>query len=508
MRIWDPSHALVDCYKLRSTLEDAIQLFETGGAQLFRPKVGVPIQIPKCYKARGCIDGLKRFGSAPSVWAETKYDGERMQIHVTVTGEGKSHITIFSKSKRDSTMDRASTHWIIREAIGLSNKPMEGLSTPNIPRESEFMTSVILEGEMVAFEKDAGIDEFWRIRELVESTAHGVRSNVYRTSRSNVNVPRCPSRPDANRHLAIVFFDILFLNGNSLLSLEYSLRRSVLENVVRPIPQYAFIAHREEIDLSSANSFESGLEKLRQIFAKCIANHEEGLVLKASNGLYTDQRNVWVKLKKDYIPGYGDTIDLAIIGATWKKDRGRTLRVPVTTYTTFHVGIFSNNERVTNTKPHFEVYFTVAYGLDRKKLEDINALIRSMDPLEFSDHALLPYTLRLSSDLDPPSVVLQTPLLAEVFGAGFTKSDGTKFYELRHPRISKVYRTEDRGWHEALTVSDLGRIALKSVGKDRPQRDVDDWCDSLWGKPSSPIASSRGIVLRFLVSTRCQGKWR
>ena len=42
--------------------------------------------------------------------AEIKYDGERMQIHVKRNAPREDQIRIFSKSGRNSTMDRSHTH--------------------------------------------------------------------------------------------------------------------------------------------------------------------------------------------------------------------------------------------------------------------------------------------------------------------------------------------------------------------------------------------------------------
>lgn len=50
------------------------------------------------------------FKKSSVVWAETKYDGERAQIHVWVDGKGKLRIKIFSKQGRDSTLDRFAIH--------------------------------------------------------------------------------------------------------------------------------------------------------------------------------------------------------------------------------------------------------------------------------------------------------------------------------------------------------------------------------------------------------------
>jgi DNA ligase 4 len=76
----------------------------------FRDFIHCELQIPKSLKGRGCLHALQTFNGSNKVWAETKYDGERAQIHVEVLDDGGSRITIFSKSKRDSTMDRWGIH--------------------------------------------------------------------------------------------------------------------------------------------------------------------------------------------------------------------------------------------------------------------------------------------------------------------------------------------------------------------------------------------------------------
>ena len=49
----------------------------------------------------------------------------------------------------------------------------------------------------------------------------------------------------------------------------------------------------------------------------------------------------------------------------------------------------------------------------------------------------------------------------------------------------------ERTWRDGVQLLELQEIALRCIGKDRPLKDVDDWCNGLWGKNSSPNLRSR-----------------
>lgn len=89
---------------------------------------------------------------------------------------------------------------------------------------------------------------------------------------------------NGTRHLALVFFDILFLNSVSLLSAPYSSRRSTLESIIHMRPGHAMLADRTPIVLNGPRGANDAAEHLRTIWARIIAECSEGLVLKAEEG--------------------------------------------------------------------------------------------------------------------------------------------------------------------------------------------------------------------------------
>jgi len=64
-------------------------------------------------------------------------------------------------------------------------------------------------------------------------------------------------------------------------------------------------------------------------------------------------------------------------------------------------------------------------------------------------------------------------------------------YELRFPRITKVYRPSERKWEESVDLGELHRIACKSVGRDSVDTEIEDWCNEIWGKATSTTLPAR-----------------
>ncbi|KAJ7180474.1 hypothetical protein C8R46DRAFT_1069579 [Mycena filopes] len=479
MKVWDPSRQMLNIYRVRARLDVAAAAFDAGITGNIMPLIGTPIEIPKSEKGRGCGHALGILQASKAVWAETKYDGERAQIHVQLLDRNRSRITIFSKSKRDSTLDRHAVHSVIRDALGLNSS------------SSKIKSDVILDAEMVAWHGDK-IDEFWRIRGLVEHTAYGARSKPHDDIPADYSQVSLMTDVSDDRRLGLVFFDILSLNSKSLLSVPYSSRRAILESVITTIPGQAILSERTPIALNISYKDTEPPLSITRVFADCLGRPEEGLVLKAGEATYNDRRFPWVKLKRDYIPGYGDCVDLVVLGASWEKERGRELRVSPNAFTTFYIGGLHNAEQLTrdpNARPHFHIYFTASYGLSRDQLEETNFLIKSSDAIAYDPtHPPrdLPYTFNILPGLVAPTTILREPLLAELYGAGFTKSPGSRHYELRFPRLTKIFRTGERSWRDGVTLQDLHQVARDIVGRDRSNKDIDDCVNTMWGKPVSP----------------------
>lgn len=494
MKAWH--WAMPRIYRARADLDKAADACEQipGGRQqlpssgnleeivkrLTKPQLGTPVNIPKAIKASGpCLAAPLSRLKGP-VWAETKMDGERMQIHIDTTKPENMQIQIFSKSHRDSTKERATTHIPIRAALGLhfSTPSAFLMSHPRLDTLKK-IKSGIFEAEMVAWNMSEGkVDEFWRIAELKlkpwqsierdDPNASSMEQSTGGLTESQMDAMNTQQLIDLqSRHLALCFFDVIYLNDESLLEFSYDKRRHILEECIHVIPHYTMLVERKLFDFDC----EDARDALRHHYATVIAERHEGLVLKPAGSIYNDFRSEqkWYKVKKDYIDGLGDTADYAIIGASWDQDRGRELRVPTSTYTIWYIGLCDNPAAIQidpSTRPNFQVVFTSAsYGLSRSQLEKANRMAHESEsqPPRIQARREWPFTYQLAQGLTKPAIIFKKPFVFELMGSGFTKRSRLHEYELRWPRITKLHDPEERDWHSAVDLPTHNDIAKKAT---------------------------------------------
>lgn len=115
----------------------------------------------------------------------------------------------------------------------------------------------------------------------------------------------------------VVFFDILYLNGESLVDRSLSERRTILESIngIEIVKQY---------DCSISEAFEDSINL-----------GFEGLVIKDINEPYMPNERKWIKMKKAT-----DTADLLVIGAEYGEGKRAGL------YGSFILGALDNDEVV------------------------------------------------------------------------------------------------------------------------------------------------------------------
>jgi DNA ligase 4 len=117
-----------------------------------------------------------------------------------------------------------------------------------------------------------------------------------------------------------MFYDLLLLDNTVCIRESYNKQRQQLQSLVYYTFGRVDIGSCEVIDSSSPST----TELLYQAFAEAIARRWEGFVLKGCIDPYFSFSSAepFIKLKRDYIPGLGDTADFAIVrGRRSTKDK-------------------------------------------------------------------------------------------------------------------------------------------------------------------------------------------
>ncbi|MBV9488696.1 MAG: ATP-dependent DNA ligase [Verrucomicrobia bacterium] len=218
---------------------------------LFRPvKSMLAISEPDGEAAAERIE--RAFGSRYAL-AEQKYDGIRAQLHFA---EGKT--ALYSRDLRSITDE-------FPELTCL-----------------KFPAPLILDGEILAHAEGKDLTFFDLQKRLGRKRAHDLFADE--------DVP-----------VILVAFDLLYLDGRSLLKTPFRERRRALESLALP----------DRVRVSPLNRMSTGREIEEAFLAARHAKHE-GLILKDPDSFYTPGRRggSWIKLKKEF-----STLDVVVVAA-------------------------------------------------------------------------------------------------------------------------------------------------------------------------------------------------
>lgn len=248
-------------------VENGIKGLATG----CQSKISIPLRPMLAQPSKGTEEVLKKFADHKFT-CEFKYDGERAQIHMSKTGQ----TYIFSRNQENTSGKYPD---VLKEVNNYAKPGTE---------------SFILDCECVA----------WDLEEK-RILPFQVLSTRKRKSADDdeIKVKVC-----------LFAFDLLHLNDESLIEKPLSERRDLLKKSFNETPGKFMFAQSHDVN---------SLEDVQEALDEAIKSQCEGLMVKALDSTYeiAKRSQYWLKLKKDYLEGVGDTVDAVVIGAYYGKGK-------------------------------------------------------------------------------------------------------------------------------------------------------------------------------------------
>jgi DNA ligase-1 len=358
--------------------------------------VGIPIRPAAAERLPTALDIVDKLGDCV---AQPKLDGFRLQVHIDNTGKDKK------------------IHFFSRNLIDMSDmfpdlvKALQGLP----------VKSCIFEGEAIAYDEATGA--FTPFQETVK------RKRKHDIEAVAEELP-----------LRLFLFDLLYLDGESLLSREHHTRRNMLVDLMKKNSSDA-------LEVIAEWKITTGKE-LEDYFYATVGEGLEGLIAKRPKSHYQPgKRNFnWIKLKRQDHGSLEDTIDAVVLG--YYAGKGKRTHFGIGA---FLVGIYNKHA------DRYETVAKIGTGLTDLEWVELKKLCDAIAVKKQPQNVICAPELAPDVWVTPELIVLiradeitQSPLHA----AG--KAAESLGLALRFPRIMG-YRP-DKSAHEATTLTELKKL--------------------------------------------------
>lgn len=233
--------------------------------------ISVPMKPMLAQPSKGVEEVLKKLGEHKFT-CEYKYDGERAQIHMDK--DRKTYI--FSRNQENTSGKYPDVLAEVTNYIQPSVK------------------SFILDCECIAWDViENKILPFQVLSTRKRKAADGEEMKV---------------------KVCLFAFDLIHINDQSLILEPLCVRRKILkESFIETTGKFMFAQGK---DVETA-------DEIQEVLDEAVKSSCEGLMVKTLDSTYeiAKRSQSWIKLKKDYLEGVGDTIDAVVIGAFYGKGK-------------------------------------------------------------------------------------------------------------------------------------------------------------------------------------------
>lgn len=348
------------------------------GIKDMKPTIGIPIRPAAAERLESTKAVIDKIG--PCI-AQPKLDGFRLQVHIDKT-KLEPELAFYSRN----LINMSDIFPDIRDSI------------VNLP-----VTTLIVEGEAIAYNEET--QTVLPFQETIKrKRKHGVEEAAQ-------SVP-----------LRFYIFDILYLDGDTLIDLTHSERRYLLEKILKNFKSSSiFLLEEKKCDNS---------QELDIYLNEQIAQGLEGIVVKKLDGKYIPgKRNFnWIKLKrhqatmstlgKEHESKILDTLDCVILGYYYGQGKRVNFGIGA-----ILVGVYNK------AQDKFETIAKIGTGLTDQEWIDIKSKCDQKVSLEQPHNVICSPELAPDIWVNPDIVIL---ILADEITQSSMHSSG---YSLRFPRF-------------------------------------------------------------------------